>query len=215
MLTAPLTRAALLKLTGRLSITKWRMQPVKGLLGAKRGVSKDSEKRERKNKMSMRGIPSSSTTSWYKLEDCSDFQNDSPIFNGSQFSSGLPGRMRTHGDFNVCHASVIIFLCILWLPSRAEIHHFLVTPQPVGFYDLPVPFWVNFPKALFVYHVLLRREKEFALPCHFFTELLFLFNPYLNYPSPLSLYIFAKLIEYNEEIMNSNEVKFNFSELVA
>lgn len=43
MLTAPLTRAALLKLTGRPSITKCLMQPVKGLLGAKRGVRRDSE----------------------------------------------------------------------------------------------------------------------------------------------------------------------------
>lgn len=47
MLTAPLTRAALLKLTGRPSITKWRMQPVKGLPGAKRGVSRDSGKRKK------------------------------------------------------------------------------------------------------------------------------------------------------------------------
>jgi hypothetical protein len=48
MLTAPLTKAALLKLTGRPSITKWRMQPVKGLPGAKRGVSRDSGKRKKK-----------------------------------------------------------------------------------------------------------------------------------------------------------------------
>lgn len=52
MLTAPLTRAALLKLTGRPSITKWRMQPVKGLPGAKCGVSRDSEERKQ-SKMSI------------------------------------------------------------------------------------------------------------------------------------------------------------------
>lgn len=46
MLTAPLTRAALLKLTGRPSIIKWRMQPVKGLPGARCGVSRDSEERK-------------------------------------------------------------------------------------------------------------------------------------------------------------------------
>lgn len=67
MLTAPLTRAALLKLTGRPSITKWRMQPVKGLLGAKRGVSRDSEKKkETKNQDCKWGIPSPNIT-WAEI----------------------------------------------------------------------------------------------------------------------------------------------------
>lgn len=86
-------------------------------------------------------------------------------------------------------------------------------PRQLSFHALTVLFRVNFPEASFAYCALLRRGKEFELSCYFWIELMFLFNSYLHYPSPLSLYIFCQAYGNNEKIMNSNDVKFNFSEL--
>lgn len=110
----------------------------------------------------------------------------------------------TCGNFRVLS---IIQLCIYhWnLPLTSKI-------SAVSFQDLLMLFTVNFTWASLILYGLLRQERKFSFQTLLGTGWCFCLICII-YPSSLILHIFAKLIKYNEKIMNSNKLNFNFPEL--
>ena len=121
MLTAPLTSAALLKLTGRPSITKWRIQPVKGLPGAKCGVSRDSEERK-KSKIATEAFQAQIILHGKNIHSNCSHQDDTCIKNGIQlFTNFLRRRICfwTCGNYKVLFAmsvTIKFLICFSCLP---------------------------------------------------------------------------------------------------